>query len=194
VLYSSQNQKYNLETKIFFLRTSLCRPTKQRNMKNKNTGKILLAVTTFGIVGGSLASAQTPQTTQTNTSSRTGMMQNLTDAQKAVMEKAKALFEAGKKDEAKTLLDQNGLKGPGGHGMGKGHGKGGQNRKAIEDAIVSGNFATFQSVASSSPLAKIDQATFNLLTPQFVAKKNAEDQIRSILKASGIAVPEPKTK
>lgn len=164
-------------------------------MKNKNTGKIILAVTTLGLVGGSLASAQSAPTTQTTTNTGTRMMQNLTDAQKAVLEKAKALFEAGKKDEAKALLDQNGLKGPRGHG--KGPGKDGGNRKAIEEAIVAGNFATFQSVASSSPLAKIDLATFKLLTPQFVAKKNAEDQIRSILKTAGIEAPErgmPQTK
>jgi hypothetical protein len=90
-----------------------------------------------------------------------------------------------------------GLKKFGRHGKGeKGEmtGKFGQmqtNRKAINDAILAGNFTLFQQVASTSPLAKIDQTTFNLLTPQFVARKNAEEQIKTILKNAGIPTPNP---
>ena len=151
-----------------------------------------MSITTLGLMGASLANAQDVSPT-TNTQAGAGMkmMQNLTDAQKAVMEKAKALFEAGKKDEAKTLLETNGIKMPQGHGRGMGKGMRGDhgNRKAIEEAITAGDFTAFQTVASSSPLKGLNQATFNLLTPQFTAKKNAEDQIRAILKAAGIAEP-----
>lgn len=55
------------------------------------------------------------------------------------------------------------------------------NRKAIEDAILTGNFTLFQQLASTTPLKVINQNTFNLLVPQYQAKKNAEDQIKNIL-------------
>ena len=62
-------------------------------------------------------------------------------------------------------------------------------RKAITEAIIVGNYSIFKQVASTSPLANIDQTTFNLLTPQFQARKNAQDQIRGILLKAGITPP-----
>ena len=62
-------------------------------------------------------------------------------------------------------------------------------RKAIEDAILAGNFTLFQQLASTTPLKVINQNTFNLLVPQYQAKKNAEDQIKNILTSAGIKVP-----
>lgn len=149
-----------------------------------NTKRILAitTITTLGAVG--LANAQTP---------------TITEAQKGILDQVKSLFQSGKTTEAKTLLEQNGLQnfiGKKGKGQGGMHGKGNmhQNRKAIEDAIIAGNFANFQTVASTSPLAKIDQNTFNLLTPQFIARKAANEQIQNILKAAGIQAPEKKEK
>ncbi len=60
-------------------------------------------------------------------------------------------------------------------------------RKAIDAAIVAGNFSLFQQLASTSPLKAFSQANFNLLTPQFNAKINAETQIKNILTAAGIS-------
>lgn len=156
---------------------------------------MIMAVTTLGVVGASLASAQTATVSNTGTTNtKIGFMQTLTDAQKTILEQARTLMKAGKKDEAKTLLSANGITSPQGRGhggLGKGMGKGNGDRKAIEDAIIAGNYTTFQTVASTSPLKSISLATFNLLTPQFVAKKNAEAQIKSILTSAGITVPEP---
>jgi hypothetical protein len=154
--------------------------------------KILIAISTLGLAGLNLANAQDLASTSTQPQGfGARMMQNLTDAQKTVLDQAKKLFEAGKKDEAKTLLEQNGIRGPAGRGQGM---KGKMmNRKAMEDAIIAGNFQAFQSVASTSPLAKIDQTTFNLLVPQFQAKKSAETQIQAILKNAGITPPQGRT-
>lgn len=153
--------------------------------------KVLIAITTLGMAGASLANAQTVTANTQNTGTGIGqrMMQNLTDTQKVVLDKARTLFQSGKQTEADALLAANGIQIPK-KGMGGMHGgKGMGDRKAIEDAIIAGNFATFQTVASTSPLAKIDQATFNLLTPQFQARKAANDQITTILKNVGITAP-----
>ncbi len=81
------------------------------------------------------------------------------------------------------------MKGKMGHGkMHDGKDKHGD-RKAIEDAIVAGDFTLFQSLASTSPLKAINQTVFNSLTTQFVAKRAAEDNIKTILKAAGIPAP-----
>jgi hypothetical protein len=157
-------------------------------MKNK-TNKIIMSVTSVALLGAGLVNAQAPNTSNSQNSFGQKMMQSLTDAQKKALEQAKSLFESGKQNEAKALLNANGIKPPfGGHGHGKGPGGMGD-RKAIEDAIIAGNFANFQAVASTSPLKGLTVETFNKLTPQFQAKKNAEEQIRSILKAAGVAEP-----
>lgn len=119
----------------------------------------------------------------------------LTDAQKSIYEQAMSLFKSGKGTEAKTLLEQNNLK----LGFGKmmrdknehkgKHKQPHEDRKDIEDAIATGNFTLFQQLASSTPMAKIDQNTFNSLTPQFQALKNARTNIENILKSAGIERP-----
>ena len=156
------------------------------------TTKVIIAISSVGLIGAQLANAQTPDLSTTQNGIGQKIIQSLTDAQKTALEKARELFKSGKADEAKTLLSQNNIKfGIGMHGKGK-FGKNGMgDRKAIEDAIIAGNFVNFQTLASSSPLKSIDQATFNLLTPQFKAKKAAEDQIRNILKSAGVVTPEP---
>lgn len=133
-----------------------------------------------------LANAQTVSGTATGgttPSGKHGFMQNLTDAQKAAMQQAKTLFDAGKKDEAKALLQQNGITIPeGGHSRGRMH----MDMRKVDEAIANGDFATFQNLASTTPLGKVDQATFNLLTPEFKAKMQTETNIQSILKNAGI--------
>jgi hypothetical protein len=134
--------------------------------------KKIIAITTITTVAATgLASAQATSTLQDNHSNFLG--------------------------QVKSLLQQNGLKSFGSREM---HGNkldnhtkmmmkfGNKNndRKAIEAAIIAGDWATFQTVASSSPLKNLSQETFNLLTPQFQAKKNAEDNIRNILSQAGV--------
>lgn len=162
--------------------------------------KIIKTLTTLGVVGilgATLASAQVSPIDNTNLIIKTGTkhsyaaMQNLTDAQKAIMVQVKDLYKAGKIAEAKALLTQNGINMP--IGMHKGakdwkDDKGNkQNHQKMEDAIIAGDFVTFQSVATNTKFAKIDQVTFNLLSPQYIAEKNAETQIQSILKNAVIS-------
>lgn len=155
------------------------------NMKN-NLSKKLIAITTITISATAFANAQSVDQNQ-NTQDGMGqrMMQALTDAQKKILDQAKTLFESGKKDEAKKLLDSNNLRPP----HERGGGRFGEDRKKIEEAIIAGNFTNFQTLASTSPLSKIDETTFNKLTPLFLAKKNAEDGIREVLKNAGIQAP-----
>ncbi len=128
--------------------------------KTSKTKKIIAITTITTVAATGLASAQVASSTQENHTNFLG--------------------------QVKTLLQQNGLKVFGSHG--KRHGKmhNLSDNKRIEDAILSGDFATFQTVASSSPLKNISQETFNLLTPQFQARKNASDSIRNILSAAGV--------
>ncbi len=144
--------------------------------------KVIVAITTFGIVAVSLANAQNA------TSSLRGhnIMHTLSDSQKIILQQAKTLFDAGKKTEGKAFLEQNGFK-P------MQIAKGGD-RKAIEAAIIAGDFTAFQTIASKSPLKNINQETFNALKEQFTVRKNAEDKIRSILTQAGIPTPEPGKK
>jgi hypothetical protein len=147
------------------------------------TKKIIAITTITTIATAGLANAQTL---------------NLTDAQKNIFEQAMSLFRSGKSDEAKTLLDKNNLKPGFGKMMGNRHGKGkggkngpkNDNRKAMHDAIASGNYTEFQRLASTTPMAKIDQNTFKALTPHFAALKNAKTNIENILKSAGIERPE----
>lgn len=131
----------------------------------------IIAITTIStIAAAGLANAQTI---------------TATDSQKGILQQAMSLFKTGKTDEAKQLLRKHDFR-----GRSKGMGNRNNDRKAIEDAIISGNFSLFQQVASTSPLKGLTQDTFNKLTPQFQAKKNAEDQIRSILSSAGIQPPQ----
>lgn len=143
-------------------------------MPNKSnsgtTVKRILAITTITTMGAAgLANAQIP-TISTSSS---------------IMQQAMSLFKSGKTDEAKKLLKE-------GTQNKKMHNKMQHkfgDRKAIEEAILAGDFAKFQTVASTSPLKNISETAFKQLTPQFQAKKNAEDQIKSILSANGVATP-----
>lgn len=152
-------------------------------MPNKSqsatTVKRIIAITTITTLGAAgLANAQIP-TSSTSSS---------------VMQQAMSLFKSGKTEEAKKLLKEV-------HPNKKMHEKmhakmqhKSGNRKAIEEAILAGDFAKFQTVASTSPLKNISESTFKQLTPQFQAKKNAENQIKSILAANGITVPNKNNK
>ncbi len=157
------------------------------------TNKRLFAILgTLGIAGASLVTlvnAQTVTGTVTGGTPNTGagMRQELTSAQKAIMTQVKVLFDAGKKDEAKALLTANGINLP---AKGAGHGRGMGNMRELDTAIASGDYAKFQTLASTSPFASITQATFNLLTPEFLAKQNAEKNIQTILTNAGIQMPQ----
>lgn len=124
--------------------------------------KKILAVTTISTVAAAgLASAQSTSSQITQPMSIYG--------------EVLSLFKGNKKD-------------PHTHQFGKGRNnmQGKNERKAIEDSIISGDYAQFLLVASTSPLKGLSQESFNLLTPQFQAKKNAEEQIRKILTDAGI--------
>lgn len=141
-----------------------------------HTKKIIAITTITTIAAAGLANAQTP---------------TLTEAQKSIYQQAMSLFKSGKKDEAKNLLEQNHLK----PGFGKimreknKHGKPQENRKEVESAIAAGDYTKFLQLAANTPMAKIDQNTFNSLTPQFTALKNARTNIENILKSAGIETP-----
>lgn len=157
--------------------------------------KTLLALSTIGLVGaGTYAFAQTAPTTTTSTATNSTQTRpvppefaNLTDAQKTVMEQARTLFESGKQTEAKSLLDSAGIKMPERGGRGGHHG----NMKAVDDAIVTGDYTAFKTAAANGPLANIDQATFNSLKAPVEAKRAAESQIQIILKNAGVTISTP---
>lgn len=65
-----------------------------------------------------------------------------------------------------------------------------ENKQAIHEAIATGNYSEFQKLAVNTPMAKIDQTTFNSLTPHFAALKNAKTNIENILKTAGIEKPQ----
>lgn len=165
----------------------------------KRSHKTLLALTSIGLVGaGSYAFAQTAptttSTTDTTSSTQTRPMPpefaNLTGSQKATLEQARTLFESGKQSEAKTLLNNAGIKMP---SRGERGGPGGMhgNMKAVDDAIVAGDYTAFKTAAANGPLANIDQATFNSLKTPVEAKRAAETQIQTILENAGVSMPTP---
>jgi uncharacterized protein (DUF305 family) len=163
----------------------------------------VLAITGVALFSASGVNAQTQIEAQKNSffqemktkmqSLKNDFMNNLTDSQKQVLEQAKTLREQGKFEEAKKLIENAGIKMPERAGKGMGHGKEGMgphgDKKQIEEAIISGNFSTFQNLASTSPLKSITLETFNQLTPHFQAKKAAQDKIREILKTAGVEPP-----
>lgn len=162
-----------------------------------NSYKTVLALTSIGLVGaGSYAFAQTAPTatpaSDTNSAQTRPMppkFANLTAAQKATLEQARTLFESGKQSEAKTLLDNAGIKMP---ARGERGGKAMHaNMKAVDDAIVAGDYTAFKTAAANGPLANIDQTTFNSLKAPVEAKRAAESQIQTILKNAGVTMPTP---
>jgi hypothetical protein len=162
-------------------------------LNKKNNMKKIIALTTLSLTALASANAQTDtiQNTNLNTNFGERILQHLTGAQKSALEQARKLFDAGKKEEARALLDQNKIVGPY-HKGGKftQHSRVKDNKKEIAEAVIKGSFADFQKVASATPLRGINQATFNSLIPHFTAKKNAEDQIHSILKNAGVELPQ----
>jgi hypothetical protein len=151
--------------------------------------KALVTFITMGTLSSGVAFAQTATTqvnlpTQKAEEMRRSLGQVLTDAQKTAMEKARSLFQAGKANEAKSVLDQAGIK----H-MGKVMKvKGPQHRadrKLVRDAIIAGDYNAFKLAASSTPLANISQDVFNQLRAPMQTEKAAREQVQSILKNAG---------
>jgi hypothetical protein len=158
--------------------------------------KALITLVTVGTLSSGIAFAQTSTTSVNLQGSqasevRKSFMQTLTDAQKTAMEKAKSLFAAGKPGEAKTVLDQAGVKQLAkAKGKMKGHGKnGGANREAVNTAIIAGDYTAFKTAASSTPMANISQDVFNSLRAPMQARKEADEQVRTILTNAGIQLP-----
>jgi hypothetical protein len=155
--------------------------------------KALVTLITVGTLSSGVAFAQTSTTSVNLTSNpevRRSFGQVLTDAQKTAMEKARTLFQAGKAGEAKTVLDQAGIKQMKGKVKGKAHDQ--ANRQAIQNAIIAGDYNTFKTVASTSPLASISQDVFNQLRTPMQTEKTAREQIKTILTNAGIQVPQSK--
>lgn len=93
---------------------------------------------------------------------------------------------------SKPGLQKIGGEGRGKHfGMGKGKKAGNMhaNKKAVHEAMVAGDFAKFQTLASSTPIGKIDQTTFNNLSAQMKIISAARTQVDTILKAAGVERP-----
>lgn len=75
-------------------------------------------------------------------------------------------------------------------GMFRGKGMGmHKNKQAIHESILAGNYATFQNLASTTPIGKIDQKTFNDISAQMKIVKAAKGQIQTILKSAGVSIP-----
>ena len=157
--------------------------------------KALVTLITVGTLSSGVAFAQTATTqvnlpTQKAEEVRRSLGQVLTDAQKAAMEKARSLFQSGKAAEAKTVLDQAGIKHMPKDLKGKTKGPNHADRKVVRDAIIAGDYNTFKLAASSTPLANISQDVFNQLRAPMQAEKTAREQIQSILKNAGIQLPQ----
>ncbi len=155
-------------------------------LKNK-VGTMVIGA---GVLIGSLSTtaiavnAQSMVATVPTNIHRTQGIQNLTDAQKAIMQQAKDLSKQGKNIEAKKLLSDNNIKRPmsGKHKSKNGY----ENRPKIEASIVAGDYTAFKLVAVNSPLANLSQDAFKSLQAPTVAKKQAEDSISAILKSAGV--------
>lgn len=155
--------------------------------------KALVTLITVGTLSSGVAFAQTATTqlnlpTQKAEEMRHSLGQVLTDAQKTAMEKARSLFQAGKADEAKTILYQAGIKHMGKALKGKGLNH--TDRKVARDAVIAGDYNAFKLAASSTSLANISQDVFNQLRPPMQAEKAAREQVQSILKNAGIQLPQ----
>lgn len=179
------------------MRSNLCKTNELTfHIMTKLHTKALITLVTVGTLSSGVTFAQTSTTSVNLQGSqaaevRKSFMQTLTDAQKTAMEKAKSLFAAGKADEAKTVLDQAGVKQLAkAKGKMKVHGKdGGVNREAVNAAIMAGDYTAFKIAASSTPMAKISEDVFNSLRAPMQARKAADEQVRTILTNAGIQLP-----
>jgi hypothetical protein len=63
------------------------------------------------------------------------------------------------------------------------------NKQAVHEAIVAGDFAKFQALASTTPIGKIDANVFNNLSTQMKIIQAAKTQVDTILKNAGIEHP-----
>lgn len=121
--------------------------------------KIIGALAIAAIVGGSTyATAAQAQTTET-----VSMRQQLTDAQKQILEQIKTLRSEGKDTEAEALAKA--------HGLDKGFKRRPKptaeeikTMTAIKNAIEVGSYSAFTTAIAGTPLAeKVDETTFNEL-------------------------------
>ncbi|MFO0764923.1 MAG: hypothetical protein U0487_02660 [Patescibacteria group bacterium] len=109
------------------------------------------------------ALAFSTMTVQAATFDHFGTRPALTQEQKDALDQAKQLFDQGKKDEAKALLDKAGVKPP----QGK-HGPRGEesaemkaHHEAVMAAIKANDFAKFKELTKDAPFAdQIDAAAF----------------------------------
>jgi hypothetical protein len=132
--------------------------------------KIIGALAIAAIVGGGAYSASTANA-QTE---KTSMRQQLTDAQKQILEQIKTLRNEGKDIEADALAKTNGLD------------KGFKNRPkpteaqikamaGIKAAIEANDYNAFSLAIAGTPVAgKVDQATFNELVNVHTLRNQAQ--------------------
>jgi hypothetical protein len=134
--------------------------------------KIIGALAIAAIVGGGTYTASTANA-QTDTSS-VSMRQQLTDAQKQILEQVKTLRSEGKDVEADTLAKANGLD-KGFKRRPKPTAAQIQTMTAIRSAIESGDYNAFTTAIAGTPVAgKVDQATFTELVNVQVLRKQAQ--------------------
>ena len=86
------------------------------------------------------------------------------------------------------MFTKDGAKEKGGKGKGK-HGAMHANKQATHEAIIAGDFAKFKTLASTTPIGKIDQTTFSNLSAQMKIIQAARLQVDTILKAAGVERP-----
>lgn len=139
--------------------------------------KIIGALAIAAIVGGGAYTAASAKS-QNDTYS---MRQQLTDAQKQILEQIKTLRSQGKNVEAAQLAEANGLD------------KGFKHRpkatkaemasmKAIRSAVEAGDYTAFTTAISGTPVeGKVDQATFT----ELVNVHNLRKQAQTAAKAFG---------
>lgn len=132
--------------------------------------KIIGALAIAAIVGSGVYTASAAS----NTSQKTSMRAELTDAQKQILAQIKTLRESGKDTEAEALAKANGLE------------RGFKNRpkpteaqiasmKAIKSAIEANDYDAFTNAISGTPVAgKVDSATFAELVNIHVLRNQAQ--------------------
>jgi hypothetical protein len=128
--------------------------------------KQIVGVGLLTLIGSSFAMAQTPTTSSSTYFSN----------QKAGMQKM--------------------MGGEGGRGKHNGKMKGKKmghqmhaNKQAVHEAIIVGDFAKFQTLASTTPIGKIDVSVFNNLSAQMKIMAAAKTQVETILKNAGVERP-----
>lgn len=111
----------------------------------------------------------------------------LTDDQKAAMEKARTLFQAGNTEEAQTVLTDAGIKfGP---MMRKMHSK--EDRQKIDEALSSGDYATFQELTADAPFSdKLTPEIFSKLQEAYKLRQSGDmEGAQAIMDELGIKPP-----